>query len=89
MGDVGDDYRALREESQKKRADNRKSSAIYLQENGIPFEPKNGGAHLVVEGHDCFIDFWPGTGKWITRNGHKGFGVRNLIEFIKGKNTGA
>lgn len=83
MSDVGDDYRALREESQKKRADNRQSSAIYLQEKDIPFESKNGGAHLVVEGRDCFIDFWPGTGKWITRNGQKGFGVANLVNFIK------
>lgn len=26
---------------------------------------------------------WPGTGKWITRTGKTGFGVKNLVKFIK------
>lgn len=82
MGDMGDAFNAWKKEKQEKRADNRASSAIYLQEHGIPFEEKNMGAHLIVEGKDCFIDFWPGTGKWITRKGIKGFGVRNLVQFI-------
>ena len=63
-------------------AHNRESSAEYLAQRGIPFVSKNGGAHLVVEGKDCFIDFWPGPGKWHSRCGKKGFGVRNLAAFI-------
>ena len=65
-----------------KRASNRENSAEYLRERGIPFVEKNLGAHLIVEGRECFIDFWPGTGKWHSRCGQKGFGVRNLVEFI-------
>jgi dihydrofolate reductase (trimethoprim resistance protein) len=59
------------------------NSADYLAQRGIPFVSKNGGAHLIVEGKDCFIDFWPGTGKWHSRCGKKGFGVRNLVAFVE------
>lgn len=75
-------WRDIKQAKQEKRADNRESSAEYLSQRGIPFVSKNGGAHLVVEGKDCFIDFWPGTGKWHSRCGKKGFGVRNLVAFI-------
>ena len=61
----------------------RENSADYLAQREIPFVSKNGGAHLIVEGKDCFIDFWPGTGKWHSRCGKKGFGVRNLVAFIE------
>lgn len=80
--EIGEMFNALKKERQGKRADNRQSSAVYLQERGIPFESKNGGAHLIVEGRECFIDFWPGTGRWHSRCGKKGFGVRNLVTFI-------
>jgi len=57
----------------------------HLQTNNILFERKNDGVHLVVEGTTCRIDFWPITGKWATRRGVKGYGLRNLITFITGK----
>lgn len=85
MGDMGDIFRAMNNHSKQKRASNRENSALYLEEHGIPFESKNKGAHLVVEGNTCFIDFWPGTGKWISRDGVKGFGVRNLVKHIDGE----
>lgn len=77
-------WRSYREASQQKRANNREQSAEYLRQHGIPFTTNNYGAHLIVEGHTCFIDFWPGTGKWHSRDGTKGFGVRNLVNHIKG-----
>ena len=82
MSDMCEMFNALKKVRQEKRADNREQSAEYLAQRGIPFVEKNGGAHLIVEGNECFIDFWPGTGKWIARNGNKGFGVRNLVNFI-------
>lgn len=82
MGELGETYKAMKEHGQEKRANNREQSAKYLTTAGIPFTSNNGGAHLVVKGPDCYIDFWPGTGRWITRNGVKGFGVRNLVKFI-------
>lgn len=83
MSEIGDDFKYLREQGQKKRASNREQSARILEENGIVFTTHNYGAHLIVEGSEWFIDFWPGTGKWKDRNGTKGFGVRNLIKHIK------
>lgn len=78
------EYFGLKKEaSREKRASNRENSAEYLTQREIPFTSKNQGAHLIVEGYNCFIDFWPGTGKWHSRCGIKGFGVRNLVEFIK------
>ena len=84
MSEVAETYGAMRDASKAKRAGNREQSAQYLTAKEIPFTSNNGGAHLIVEGKDCFIDFWPGTGKWIARNGAKGFGVRNLVNFIIG-----
>lgn len=82
MSDIGDDFNALRKQRQEKHRDNREASADYLTQRGIPFVSKNEGAHLIVEGNTCFIDFWPGTGRWNSRDGIKGFGVRNLVAFI-------
>lgn len=84
MSDVGETFNALKKHSQEKRASNREQSAQMLENKEIPFEEKNHGAHLIVEGVDCYIDFWPGTGRWITRNGERGFGVKNLIKYVEG-----
>ena len=83
MGDMAEGFKEMREAGLAKRAGNREVSAGYLEKHDIPFAIKNYGAHLIVEGpEDCFVDFWPGTGRWISRNGVKGFGVRNLVEYI-------
>lgn len=39
---------AMQEASQQRRASNRANSAALLRANGVPFESKNGGAHLIV-----------------------------------------
>lgn len=83
MSDIGDLYSALRKQSQDKRTNNRMTSAHYLERENIAFTSHNNGAHLIVEGKECFIDFWPGTGKWKSRNGDSGFGVANLVKYIK------
>lgn len=80
MSDMGEIFNGMKEESQKRRADNRESSAKILNDNGISFESKNVGAHLIVRGHEITVDFWPGTGKWIVRNGKAGRGVFNLLK---------
>jgi hypothetical protein len=83
MGDEGDYWREHKEHSQKKRASNRFNGEAHLVKENIPFETKNNGAHLIVEGNSCFIDYWPGTGRWNSRDGVSGFGVRSLIQHIK------
>ena len=73
------DYNLVKDKNFEPREQNSK----LLEDAGIPFEIKNAGKHLIVEGFNCFIDFWPGTGKWISRDGKSGFGVKNLIRCIK------
>jgi hypothetical protein len=90
MGDMGDYWRdvkpALIEESKRKRANNRESSARILTEAGIPFEAKNNGAHLIIETVEAFIDFWPGTGLWCVRGTDKyRRGEQHLILHLKRK----
>ena len=84
MSDASEMWAAHKQASATRRASNREASAHILQEAGIVFTTNNGGAHLIVEGKTCMIDFWPGTGRWNSRDGTKGFGVRNLIAHIHG-----
>lgn len=82
MGDVGETFNALKEHSKGKRAKNRETSAEILKARGIKFDRKNAGAHLIVYGENCTVDFWPGTGKWICRSGNSsGRGVFMLIRY--------
>lgn len=79
---MGDIYSDMKERSQAKRANNRKQSADYLTKHDIVFTTNNNGAHLIVEGKEGYIDFWPGTGRWTIRDGESGFGVKNLVSEI-------
>lgn len=84
MSELGDDFREWREYKQHKRANNRDNSAALLTAKNIPFVSHNNGAHLIVASKIGVFDFWPGTGRWISRNtGSKGFGVKNLLAHIK------
>lgn len=52
---------AMQEASKQRRAFNRDSSAALLRANGVQFESKNDGAHLIVHAKGRVFDFWPGT----------------------------
>ena len=81
MGDMGDDFRALKQHNKAKRAKNTKSSTEVLAENRIEFESKNFGAHLIVSSHKGLIDFWPSTGKFKLRSADKyQYGIKNLLQ---------
>lgn len=82
MGDMGDDFRAMREHSKEKRADNRESSADALKRAGVSFDIRNRGAHLIVKHNGIRIDFWPGTGKWSSAGGRHSRGVFELLKFL-------
>lgn len=61
----------------QKRAINKSAGTSLLKEFAIPFESKNGGAHLIVDNR---FDYWPSTGKFLDRkNGRYDIGVRNLL----------
>ena len=76
---------AIQEASQQRRASNRANSAALLRANGVPFESKNGGAHLIVrDGSGRIFDLWPGTGLWRLRGApHRWRGVQSLLGTIK------
>lgn len=81
-----DDWKAYRKLGQDKRARNRAEGAKRLKKAGIPFDSKNGGAHLVIADrrNGTSISYWPGTGKWMDHGrGGKGRGVNGLIKHYR------
>lgn len=82
MGDMGEYFNDLRKFRQEKRVENRKSSRDWLLREGIPFQERNLGAHLIVA---ATYDFWPGTGKWGRIGQHKSYrrGIRHLIAQVR------
>lgn len=83
MSEDGDLWRAIKEDSQKKRADNREKSTALIMD----WAKKNKGivmifneAHLRVNSR---FDFWAGTGKYLDRTtGVYYRGVFNLIKAL-------
>jgi hypothetical protein len=77
-------FRAMDEERRRRRQHNTTSSTQLLQEQGIPFESRNGGAHLIVDG---VADFWPSTGLFIPRDRQwaKDRGVMRLLKFVRAR----
>jgi len=85
MGEVGEMWNAEKERSQNKRQSNRDYAPDRLKEEGVSFQEKNLGAHLIVTTEDGNkIDYWPGTGKFIQRKNNKsGRGIQQLINICK------
>lgn len=81
MSDLGETFSGWRGMKQSKRRDNKCKSTTLLQENGINFESKNEGIHLIIENK---IDFWPSTGLWIVRGqSKKKRGVFRLLKYLE------
>lgn len=76
------DYAGIKKDSQIKRIGNLNFSTNYLTEIGVTFESKNNGIHLIVNSKNGIIDFYPTTGLWIVRNGKRGRGVKNMVNFM-------
>lgn len=77
-----------KQDSKKRKAGNMAGSKGMLKSNGIDFEEKNGGVHLIVKHGDRVADFWPTTGKFNVRGDGRYFrGVRLLIKIMRGDYT--
>jgi hypothetical protein len=77
-------WKLHKEARQIKRQSNRERGAGLLQSEGIGFEIKNDGAHLIIKHGGRVVDFWPGTGKWIDRaKPRHRRGVFDLLEWVK------
>ncbi|MBC7602757.1 MAG: hypothetical protein H7255_08880 [Ramlibacter sp.] len=80
----------MKARSQEKRVSNRQSSAEMLASRGVKFTTHNAGAHLIVDAGSHKVNFWPGTGKWITQGWRFGLvsrGVRSLIKHLEEVNA--
>lgn len=87
MSEIGAAFAAMKEATRAKRKANLAASTVILEKLNIPFESKNRGIHLVVTGNNELFDFWPSTGKFISRQGNLvGRGIRNLLRHCDGKN---
>lgn len=74
-------FKARKEASRKKKLSNQDWSTQKLVDEGIAFESKNWGNHLIVETQNGKVDFWPSTGKFIVRDtGKHGRGIRQLLK---------
>lgn len=82
--DLAETGRTMREESQQRRANNRANGPVILAQNGVRYQSKNDGAHLIIMRGDVVVaDYWPGTGKWRGRRQRvSGRGVFKLIQWL-------
>ena len=88
MGDMGDLWKDVKPEMKRlskiKRAGNRKHAESELFMLRIPFLKKNDGAHLIVMPESSRrIDFWPGTGLWISHSGDRGRGIKPMLDYLR------
>lgn len=83
--EVTEMWREYHDDRQKKRERNRDSSTSFLKEQGVPFDSKNSGAHVMIRIAGLNIDFWPGTGLWRTTTPTKqeGRGVFKLFAYME------
>lgn len=85
MSELGDTFRAMRDDSKARRARNRAYGAAGLLAAGVRFSTRNQGDHLMIEEPGRRrIDYWPGTGLWKEASGrHSGRGINSLLKYLK------
>ena len=83
MSEIGETFAAIREEGKVKRQSNTVASTAILVHKEVKFESKNNGAHLIVTHGTKVVDFWPATGKFISRVSPKNSrGIKNLLKYL-------
>lgn len=86
MGDMAEDFRAMREYSRKKKQaitpSRVKTAKRALEQAGIHYSQVDHGELLV----DYYIKFWPYTGWWSGKGIGSGRGLRNLLDKIRSRN---
>lgn len=84
MSELGETFKAFKEERQKKRWSNYDQSLNNLTNWKIPFVVLNKGIGHILVCND--IDFWPTTGRWRRRVfGHTGRGIQKLKHYIEAR----
>ena len=95
--EVSDALVVFRKAKQNKRRRNAEKSKKILDDREVPYVVMNKGYHVVIlddEGNPLF-DFWPSTGKYLSRERatsfkqsrapclHEGRGVFNLLKLLE------
>ncbi len=75
-----DIYKEKKEAGRVKKLSNLEFSTKLLVDNGVDFESKNGGIHLIISHNNITADFWPSTGKFQIRGKGYSRGVRSLFK---------
>ena len=65
MGDMGDDFRAMKEMAKDEKEARMKKNLDYLNSIGIYYEPFNSGYQLNFFTPLGTISFYPSTNKWV------------------------
>ena len=81
MGSMREDFRAYDQYNRMKKQANKQFSTNLLIEQGINFESRNDGLHLVIRTRNGNINFFPSTG--LFNGALKGRGVYNLLKELK------
>lgn len=81
MGIVREDYRAYDHYNRMKKQANKKFSTELIIKEGIEFESRDNGLHLVIRTRKGNINFFPSTG--LFNGALKGRGVYNLLKELK------
>ena len=83
MSEIGDTWRAIKEDRQIASSKWVELAPKLLEDKGIPFTSHNNGQHLILEDvYGSKIDYWPSTGRWSPRVGKSGKGFKELIEYL-------
>lgn len=82
--EVSEMWKEFKKMKQDARTQRRENAPELLGKANIPFTEHNNGAHLMLDTHLGFVDFWPGTTKWKVRDSAKaGYGLTKLLQLIK------
>lgn len=84
MGDMGDVFRAMRDSRKEINRARFENIHANLSSIGFDYEIKNEGHHVIFTVGKVKFDFWPSTGKFMSRNnGKRGVGLNRLINIMK------
>ena len=89
MGDMGDHYRALKEEKKKRHSDWHKKNIAIIKKSGLQYEVKNNGECVIINSTKFDdhvrdkpqIDFFPSTGRWRSKGRTMSGGAQQMINW--------
>jgi hypothetical protein len=82
MGDMGDDFRFIRELAKDRRASNIQRNMNYLNSIEADYEVYNNGYQLNFKTFLGIISFYPSTNKWVVK-GKTYYGTaKDLVNWV-------